>query len=71
LESSRPLLKHDSKGEMVTYLQQLLDQLGYDPGGVDGIFGANTERAVKEFQPNQGLAADGTEGLGFESLRAR
>jgi len=62
MESSRPLLKNGSKGEVVTYLQQLLDQLGCDPGGVDGIFGPNTERAVKEFQTNQGLAADGVVG---------
>jgi peptidoglycan hydrolase-like protein with peptidoglycan-binding domain len=62
LANSTPLLKKGSKGEAVTRLQQGLYQLGYDPGAVDGIFGPNTERAVKEFQTNNGLAADGSVG---------
>jgi peptidoglycan hydrolase-like protein with peptidoglycan-binding domain len=62
LANSTPLLKKGSKGEAVTRLQQGLYQLGYYPGAVDGIFGPNTERAVKEFQTNNGLAADGIVG---------
>jgi len=62
LANTTPVLKKNSKGEAVTRLQQGLYQLGYDPGGVDGIFGANTERAVKEFQTNNGLPADGVVG---------
>jgi peptidoglycan hydrolase-like protein with peptidoglycan-binding domain len=62
LANSTPLLTKGSKGEAVTRLQQGLHQLGYDLGAVDGIFGPNTERAVKEFQTNNGLAADGIVG---------
>jgi peptidoglycan hydrolase-like protein with peptidoglycan-binding domain len=62
LASSTPVLKKSSKGEAVTRLQEGLHQLGYDAGAVDGIFGPNTERAVKEFQTNNGLAADGVVG---------
>ena len=27
-----------------------MKDLGYEPGGIDGIFGYNTKRAVKMFQ---------------------
>ena len=62
MASSTPVLKKGSKGEAVTRLQEGLYQLGYDPGTVDGTFGPNTERVVKEFQTNNGLDADGIVG---------
>jgi peptidoglycan hydrolase-like protein with peptidoglycan-binding domain len=62
MANSTPVLKKSSKGDAVTRLQEGLYQLGYDPGGVDGTFGPNTERAVKEFQRNNGLADDGVVG---------
>ena len=40
-------------------LQQRLSELGYDPGGVDGIVGAGTRRAVRAWQRANGLPADG------------
>ncbi|MDQ4144271.1 MAG: peptidoglycan-binding protein, partial [Actinomycetota bacterium] len=44
-------------------LQSLLrNPLGYDPGPIDGIFGSKTETAVKEYQTNNGLVADGIVG---------
>lgn len=48
----RPLIKRGSKGPYVTECQEDLIKLGYDvgPKGVDGIFGAKTEAAVKQFQ---------------------
>jgi len=53
----------------VTAVQKLLDALGYDVGGVDGCFGAKTERAVKNFQKENGLLVDGVVGNGtFNSL---
>ena len=40
-------------------LQDLLTFLGYEPGVVDGIVGANTRRAVRLFQQDNSLPADG------------
>jgi N-acetylmuramoyl-L-alanine amidase len=52
---SKPLLR----GDDVVALQQSLALLGFDPGRVDGIFGALTEVAVSEFQRNYGLQPTG------------
>lgn len=54
-----PLLKKGSKGDAVRQLQEALKALGFDPGGIDGVFGARTEAAVKEFQHSVGITADG------------
>ena len=56
-----PTLRRGDKGQAVKEMQSLLDRLGYDLGscGVDGDFGKNTEAAVKRFQRDHGLAADG------------
>ena len=43
-------------------LQSALKQLGFDPRGVDGKFGAGTEAAVKAFQKSKGLVPDGIAG---------
>lgn len=42
--------------------QDDLNTLGFSTGGLDGIFGANTENAVKRYQASRGLAADGIVG---------
>ena len=46
-------------GDDVAELQRRLSTLGFDPGGVDGIFGDRTAEALREFQHNVGLPADG------------
>jgi predicted chitinase len=46
----------------VRKLQQRLNTLGYDTGGVDGAFGPATDAAVKRFQSDHGLVADGVVG---------
>ena len=40
-------------------VQTLLSELGYKVGAVDGIMGAKTKQAIKEFQSKQGLTASG------------
>ena len=55
-------------GHDVTVLQQALNALGFTCGEVDGIFGAFTERALREFQRNAGVATDGI--VGPNSVRA-
>ncbi len=39
--------------------QDDLNTLGYPTGGLDGIFGAKTEDAVRRYQTSRGLASDG------------
>ena len=56
------ILKRGSTGPEVTGLQQRLQDLGFDPNGVDGIFGPGTETAVKAFQQANGLTVDGKVG---------
>jgi N-acetylmuramoyl-L-alanine amidase len=50
------------RGDDVAELQLRLSSLGFDAGRVDGIFGAETERALAEFQRNAGLPTDGIAG---------
>ena len=49
-------------GAEVRYLQNKLYSKLYNVGPIDGIFGNQTERAVKEFQIENGLDADGIVG---------
>ena len=50
----RPL----SRSERIE-LQTLLTRKGLEPGGIDGIIGANTRRAIRSFQQQQRWPADG------------
>lgn len=50
----------------VRQTQCLLDYLGYDPGIIDGLDGANTRDAVKAFQAAEGLTVDGVAGAQTE-----
>lgn len=56
------MLKQGSRGDEVKELQSILDDLGFNPGPIDGIFGPKTESAVKKFQESQGLVIDGIVG---------
>lgn len=62
--SDMPLLKRGSKGADVVTLQRTLISKGYSCGeyGADGSFGADTETAVKKYQKDHGLEADGEVG---------
>lgn len=53
-------LRRKDRGDEVRALQQLLVDQGYlNAGGADGIFGGGTEKALMQFQMNQGLEPDG------------
>jgi peptidoglycan hydrolase-like protein with peptidoglycan-binding domain len=55
-------LRRGSKGTQVKYLQQKLNALGFNVGGVDGSFGPKTLAGVRAFQKANGLAVDGVVG---------
>ena len=58
-----PLLKKGDRGWAVFSLQiLLLGRHGFDPKGVDGIFGDDTEAAVMELQELYGAEVDGEVG---------
>ena len=61
---SLPMLRRGDKGYYVQKLQSELISRGYSCGnsGADGIFGSDTEKAVKSFQKASGLAVDGIVG---------
>jgi len=56
------LYKRGSSGTTVTEIQRRLKSWGYYTGSVDGIYGSQTENAVKYFQRTNGLAVDGQVG---------
>ncbi|HEV8087295.1 MAG TPA: peptidoglycan-binding protein [Actinomycetota bacterium] len=51
------------RGDDVRALQRKLDALGFDPGKQDGMYGPETEAAVRDFQRNVGDEPDGVAGL--------
>lgn len=55
-------LRQNDTGEEVSLLQSRLKALGYYTGLVDGSFGNGTTAAVKAFQAQHGLDADGVAG---------
>jgi N-acetylmuramoyl-L-alanine amidase len=60
--SNNGSLKLGASGDKVKELQQWLTDYGYYSGDVDGVFGADTEKAVKAFQEESGLIVDGVVG---------
>ena len=62
-EATSPVLsKYGSRGAEVRSIQQKLKNWGYYNGDVDGIFGSQTQAAVKAFQRKNGLTVDGIAG---------
>ena len=55
------MLRHGSRGESVAELQRHLVRLGYRLR-VDGLFGRETETAIRDFQEKRGLPVDGIAG---------
>ena len=57
-----PTLRQGSLSVYVLVLQDGLNTLGYETGGLDGIFGSKTLSAVKSYQSSRNLTVDGIVG---------
>ncbi len=51
-----------TRGPTVIAVQRALQQRGYEPGRIDGVFGVTTEAAVYNLQAAEGVATDGVVG---------
>ena len=56
------ILQKGDKSDAVRAMQEKLIALGYLTGKADGIFGNDTQAAVKAFQKDQGITSDGIAG---------
>jgi peptidoglycan hydrolase-like protein with peptidoglycan-binding domain len=56
-----PTLELGSEGGAVALLQRCLRRMGFDPGPINGVFGAKTDQAVRNYQAT-GLVVDGVVG---------
>ena len=66
--SEYPKLSMGSRGEAVSDLQSRLNELGYNSGSSDGIFGSGTKQAVRYFQDAIGVTQNG---IATDSLQQR
>lgn len=58
--AAKPAVKMNDEGDVVRYLQGVLLKTGhYNTDKLRGRFGTGTERAVRSFQKDNGLTADG------------
>ena len=65
-------LRQGDRGEQVQWIQERLEDLGYEVGEADGVFGEETRQAIVQFQLSRGLDADGVVGAGtFYALQQR
>ncbi|TDV50812.1 N-acetylmuramoyl-L-alanine amidase [Actinophytocola oryzae] len=62
------LVSSPISGDDVLTLQDRLLELGYDAGRPNGVFGAQTEAALRTFQRDYGMTVDGI--CGAETVRA-
>ena len=56
------LSKYGSRGDEVTQIQTKLKRWGYYNRNIDGIYGSQTQEAVRYFQRKNGLTVDGIAG---------
>ena len=57
-------LRKGDTGSEVYRLETMLNALYYNPGTINSVFDTDTENAVKAFQADNGLTADGIVGTG-------
>jgi peptidoglycan hydrolase-like protein with peptidoglycan-binding domain len=58
------------KGEDISQLQTALTRLGFDPGIVDGVYGPDTESAVRAFYQSRGFSPIGTDPALLDQVEA-
>ncbi len=61
-KASADLYKKGSTGATVSEIQTRLKKWGYYDGAIDGVYGSQTEKAVRWFQKKNGLQVDGQVG---------
>lgn len=59
IASGYPITRRGDKGPYVCVAQDALTTLGYNTGGLDGVFGANTQNGVRQYQTRKGISVDG------------
>ncbi len=75
--SARNVLYWGSRNDDVRIVQRRLSQWGYYDGNITGIYGSQTQSAVRDFQRRNNLRVDGIVGpetwaaIGFEIMEAR
>ena len=69
--ASADLYKRGSTGATVREIQTRLKNWGYYFGNVDGIYGSQTEKAVRYFQSKNGLSVDGQVGNKADFCRGK
>jgi len=67
LKWERILCETNTNKEVIKELQQALKDRGYNPGPIDGVFGAQTQKALNAFQADNGLSRGA---LTLETLEA-
>lgn len=60
--ADHPTIKKGSRGDVVRLAQKRLVMRFYEPGPIDSLFGAKTEKAVKWYQGDRLLLNDGIVG---------
>ena len=67
-EAMAKTIERGQRGHHVSKVQTMLKEQGFLHDSVDGIYGHNTEQAVRKFQKSKGLAVDGR--VGSSTMKA-
>ena len=58
-----PIVGYGAEGDITRIIQSMLYCRGYNPNGIDGIYGSDTKDAVMTFQANQGFTGRDLDGI--------
>ena len=61
--TTKAVKKYWNYKEVIKWVQQNLNELGYNAGPVDGLRGKQTKSATRAYQKNNGLKVDGWAGM--------